>query len=519
MRLFRYPFVICRVSVMQLLFLLFVFPLHFMYAEARHTFEVRGFHLDLRIQVMKMPALKDLALELSENGINTLLMEWEATYPYEKHRVITGENAYTRKEITGFVKYCNSIGIDVIPLQQSFGHVEYILRHTRYRELREDQKDYSQVNPTEEALCKALFTDLYEDLITTHTSEYIHIGGDETYLLGHSEASRKKAEEAGMGRLYGDYLKMLCDVVVGLGKRPVIWADIALKYPDALELLPEETVLVDWNYGWELDRFGDHGKLIQSGFEIWGAPALRSGPDNYYLTDWQKHMDNIHTFIPQARQLGYKGIVMTSWSTSGIYSPVFESADNITDLYPVRRVYPLSGFRLLIRAYLESLRTESPLAVEEFIARYSKDTYGLNKSQALTFWKALTAAPYEIKQGKIAGEGIDVVSLSDSVRTVLDVLRSLKPLKNKKEFRHYVLMTEIRWYYLQGMLAEAELNKPSFREEDIPQLLRVLKDLPSERIDKEFSVLHRDVLYPSELEKENRLRNHRIEMLIRKLTN
>src|SRR5215831_13317653 len=97
-------------------------------------FAIKGFHLDLRIQVMKMDALKVFAKKLSEQGINTLVMEWEATYPFEKHPLIPNKYAYTKEEIKSFISYCGSIGIDVIPLQQSFGHVEYILRHERYKD-------------------------------------------------------------------------------------------------------------------------------------------------------------------------------------------------------------------------------------------------------------------------------------------------------------------------------------------------------------------------------------------------
>lgn len=295
-------------------------------------FTVKGFHLDLRIQVMKMPALKAFSKKLSENGVNTLVMEWEATYPFKDHQMIANRYAYTREEVVDFINYCNGINIDVIPLQQSFGHVEYILRNYRYKDQREDQKDYSQVDPLKEDLNKALFKDLFSDLISTHSSNYIHIGGDETYLLGHSERSKKKVQQVGKGRLYGDYIKLLCDLVISLGKRPVLWADIALKYPDALKLLPKETIFIDWNYGWDINMFGDHSKLLESGFEIWGSPSIRSHPDNFFLTQWEKHFKNIRDFIPTARNFGYKGMVITSWSTSGLYAPVFETTRDIVDL-------------------------------------------------------------------------------------------------------------------------------------------------------------------------------------------
>ena len=40
-------------------------------------FEVKGFHLDLRIQVMTPEALRNFADELAAMGMNTLVMEWE----------------------------------------------------------------------------------------------------------------------------------------------------------------------------------------------------------------------------------------------------------------------------------------------------------------------------------------------------------------------------------------------------------------------------------------------------------
>ena len=173
--------------------------------------------------------------------------------------------------------------MDVIPLQQSFGHVEYILRNYKYAQLREDDKDFSQVCPSESEKNKALFTRLYTDMAAMHPSPYFHIGGDETHLLGHCEKCKKRAAEIGISRLYFEHIKMLCDIVVSLGKRPVLWADIALNYPEYIHLLPKETIFVDWNYGWAMDRFGAHEQLVKSGYEIWGAPSIRSSPDNYFL--------------------------------------------------------------------------------------------------------------------------------------------------------------------------------------------------------------------------------------------
>src|ERR1700748_3749664 len=106
--------------------------------RAQTDLAVKAFHLDLRIQVMTLPVLEAFAQKLHAGGINTLIMEYEATYPFEKHPLIPNRYAYTKAEIVDFIKYCNGLCIDVISLQQSLRSVEYILRNEKYKELRED---------------------------------------------------------------------------------------------------------------------------------------------------------------------------------------------------------------------------------------------------------------------------------------------------------------------------------------------------------------------------------------------
>lgn len=487
-----------------------------------NDFVIKGFHLDLRIQVMKMDALKKFAKTLSESGINTLVMEWEGTYPFEKHPLISNRYAYTKDEIKSFISYCSGLGIDVIPLQQSFGHVEYILRNERYKDLREDQKDYSQVCPSQEEDDRQLFTDLFTELASTHPSKYFHIGGDETHLLGHCEKCKRKAAIEGTSKLYIDHIKMLCDIVISLGKIPVLWADIALKHPEALKLLPPQTVFVDWNYGWDMNNFGDHEKLMQAGYEVWGAPSLRSHPDNYFLSQWEKHFKNIRDFIPVSRQLGYKGMIMTSWSTSGEYSTVFETSDDIIDLYAIRHVYPITGFNMLLKAYTQSLRTDEPLNISAFVEQYTKSQYGFDTQQSALFWKAINTTPYEVKQGEVvAPYKMTVQQLADSQAVAVKTLYALQPTKNKDEFEHYRLMADIRMLYLNYQKIEKEVNEPSFTKVQLSPVLQELKELlsNSKKIDQRFIELNKNTLYMAELEQENDLRDAKIKLLYERLSN
>ena len=78
----------------------------------KQEFAIRGFHLDLRSEVMTMPALKAFAKELADLKINILVMEWEATFPYEQNATLTNKYAYKPQEIKDIIQYCANLGKD-----------------------------------------------------------------------------------------------------------------------------------------------------------------------------------------------------------------------------------------------------------------------------------------------------------------------------------------------------------------------------------------------------------------------
>ncbi|MFI5156689.1 MAG: hypothetical protein ACHQEM_10910, partial [Chitinophagales bacterium] len=66
------------------------------YSDSSRAFAIRGFHLDLRIQVMTMPALRAFATRLHDEGINTALsLHTLATYPaiFKQNVTVTAGNS------------------------------------------------------------------------------------------------------------------------------------------------------------------------------------------------------------------------------------------------------------------------------------------------------------------------------------------------------------------------------------------------------------------------------------------
>jgi len=476
------------------------------------TFPIRGFHIDLRIQRMTMPALKDFAKELSDFGINTLIMEWEASFPYEKHATISNKYAYTREQVKDFISYCEKLGIEVIPLQQCFGHVEYILQHSRYRKLRESEKDISQVCPLKVEGDKKLFTDLFKDMASLHKSKYVHIGCDETRLLGDCPKCAAKVAEEGKTKLFADYLEMICKIITDEGKIPVMWADIVSKYPKTIDLLPKEAIFVDWNYGWNINHFGNIEKLRAKGVKFWGSPAIRSHPDNWYITDWQKHFNNQRDFIPYARKAGYEGIVMTSWSTSGVYGFTWDTGSEVVDMHAMRNVYPLSGFRILIAAYSQALKQTSPINPESFVIKYAQNRFGFTEIEGKKLWKILTTSPQEIKL-----ENKDNISILNTaqqeVKGAQKLMFSLKPELHQHEFEHLRLMLDLRLFYLNFKKVESIYESEQYNSETAHKILPELKKLleESKKLNERFAILNKGFLYPEEIEEQNNIRNKKLK--------
>lgn len=481
-------------------------------------FEVRGFHIDLRIQVMTPEALKNFAKELADFGMNTLVMEWEGTYPFKNHPTISNKYSYTREEINDFIAYCDSLGIKVIPLQQSLGHVEYILRNPRYSHLKEDQKDISQLCPMEDEASKALFTELFADLAETHNSDYIHIGGDETYLLGHCPRCKEKSEKYGKSKLFVDHMKMISEIVIGLGKIPVMWADIILEHPEAAADLPAETIFVDWNYGWKISHFGDIPSLQKIGFTFWGSPSIRSHPDNWYVTKWPKHFQNQSDFIPYARQAGYKGMVMTSWSTSGVYGFTWDSGYDVLDMVQIRNNYPMSGFRILIASYAQALEQDTPIDGQSFALQYAKERFGLSHKDSQVLWKFLSADSELIANGKP-----EKSASIDEVKAKYDPIRKeinqIEPRRNQQEFEHFKLMADLRMHYLDFKAVEARYNSKDFSIAETSALIAKLDAILAEAqtLNKRFMEINKGFLYDAELEEQNNIRVQQVKVLYDRL--
>ena len=102
-------------------------------------FARRGVMLDIsRDRVPKMETLYALIDRLASWKINEVQLYTEHTFAYQKHPVVWQHaSPMTGEEILALDRFCRDRFIDLVPNQNSFGHMHRWLMHPQYRHLAE----------------------------------------------------------------------------------------------------------------------------------------------------------------------------------------------------------------------------------------------------------------------------------------------------------------------------------------------------------------------------------------------
>ena len=227
-------------------------------------FPRRGVMLDVsRGRVPKLETLVDLAERLADFKINELQLYTEHTFAYRRYKSVWQDwGALTGEDIRKLDARCRELGIDLVPNQNSFGHLRHFLEHPRLNKLAEVAGPYESggdaSSPTgkkrgDEGVAGTTFLrrpstlspnhpgalpflrGLYDELLPNFSSQFFNVGCDETWDLGLGK-SKRLCERIGQGRVYLDFLKKIHHEVSRHGKTMMLWGDIILKYP---ELIPE----------------------------------------------------------------------------------------------------------------------------------------------------------------------------------------------------------------------------------------------------------------------------------------
>nr|MDO8118545.1 family 20 glycosylhydrolase [Candidatus Sigynarchaeota archaeon] len=207
------------------------------------------------------------------------------------------------------MELCQMYGIESIPLVQTFGHLEFVLKHDQYKHLLETRAvqgyahDTLDICPLQEGTMP-LLEDMIGDVVSYHPkSRFFHVGGDEVYSIGTCPDCRKYVIEQGNGdiskgksKLYIMHVNRIARVVKGFGKIPMIWHDYLLKYPEFIDELDKDFIIVYWRYG--KDKHPDDFEreiafFKQKGFKVLAASSVRSD-FQFAIPNYSTRFQNIH---------------------------------------------------------------------------------------------------------------------------------------------------------------------------------------------------------------------------------
>jgi hypothetical protein len=210
-------------------------------------FPRRGFMLDIsRGRVPKLETLLELVGHLADFKINEFQLYTEHTFAYRRYRSVWQNwGALTAKEIRKLDRHCRALGIDLVPNQNSLGHLRYFLEHPKLKKLAEVDGPYEDASggflrrPTTLAPnhpgTLPFLRGLYRELLPNFSRRFFNVGCDEPWDLGRGQ-SKKLCAAKGEGRVCLDFLKKIHCEVSKRHKRMMFWGDIILKHP---KLIPE----------------------------------------------------------------------------------------------------------------------------------------------------------------------------------------------------------------------------------------------------------------------------------------
>lgn len=150
-------------------------------------------HFDLKGAAPKVSYLAKVFRLIEKAGATGILLEWEDMFPFEddlsigKHRF-----AYTQDDVEEILKHAKSSNLEVIPLVQTFGHLELFLKYQEFRSLRELDHFPQAICPSKDGSFE-LVKKIVDQVMAFHKdAQFIHIGCDEVFQLGECSKCRLK---------------------------------------------------------------------------------------------------------------------------------------------------------------------------------------------------------------------------------------------------------------------------------------------------------------------------------------
>ncbi len=294
-------------------------------------FPHRGVMLDVsRGRVPNLETLMSLVDHLTDFKINEFQLYTEHTFAYRNYEPVwRGWGPLTGEELLKLDAHCRQLGIELVPNQNSFGHLRYWLQYPPLRRLAEVSEPYEGADGTFLRYPTTLAPNhpgtlpflrgLYDELLPCFTSRRFNVGCDETWDLGRGQ-SKALCETSGKGRVYVDFLKRIHREVSGRGGQMMFWGDIILHYPKLIRELPRDIIALNWGYEANHPFERETDQFAQSRMPFYVCPGTST-----WMTLIGRHdnaFENLTRAAGAGRRHGAIGYLNTDWGDGGHPQPL-----------------------------------------------------------------------------------------------------------------------------------------------------------------------------------------------------
>ncbi|MBK9124058.1 MAG: family 20 glycosylhydrolase [Chloroflexi bacterium] len=291
-------------------------------------FKHRGYMLDIsRDRVPTLETLYQLVDELSAMKYNQLQLYIEHTFQFPGHREAWQHaSPLTGEDILRLDAYCRQRHVELVPNQNSLGHMERFLKHGPYRWMAESPQGFdgpdgawrgpSTLNPLlPDSL--GFVCDLYDSLLPYYSSTQFNVGCDEPWELGRGKSKEAVAERG--GRVYLDWILALHKEVTERGRTMMFWGDIILHYPELVPELPKDVIVMEWGYEPTHPFEENCAKYAAAGVPFYVCPGVSSW--NSLVGRSREAMGNIARAALEGKKHGAIGLLVTDWGDRGHWQP------------------------------------------------------------------------------------------------------------------------------------------------------------------------------------------------------
>jgi len=298
----------------------------------------RGVHLDLKGMPPTFPRLLSLLDDFAALRYTHILVEWEDSFPWSVDAAFRSPTAYSEDQVRQFVEKAERLGLELIPLVQTLGHMENFLKGDHYKSLRERPDGDETINPLAPEAASFVQSLILDVLRLMPRVKRFHLGGDEAWAPGYAggnPAVREFFACHGAASLYVQHMNALMPLLESRNIRPMLWHDMMTDW-DIASLMPlsARADLVVWAYdgGTPLPHEA-LARFKEAGFTVWGATAYK-GADGVMADrpNCAQRIANARAWIEATRRHGLAGIISTGWSRYTYHSPQCEAVEAAWDM-------------------------------------------------------------------------------------------------------------------------------------------------------------------------------------------